>query len=376
MISGVILQLLIYFLPTQLGLHLWPSFAYVGGLRLDYLSPTIYVTDILTVTYVLLNLKQLLSKIRDNHRPPLIIFIVTILNTLYSQSVPITVIAYLRLFEYISLFFCLRANKIKIKDISFSLSMSLLLTISLEFLQFFKQSSLNGIWYYLGERRYSLSTPNIARLNIFGHDLLRPYSFFSHPNSLAGFLLLSLVILRKSTSKLLYALIVLSIICTLSKTAIVGIILLFVSPTIIIPLSLAISLIPLFPILNTSRYLPISSRITLAQPVISLIKNNLLLGVGLGAYLPSLVKVLPSSSITPAYIQPVHSLPLLYMTETGLAGILSIACLIKKQLKEILKNKMLMTALAIVLFTGSVDHYWLTLHQNQLLLTIVLAVIV
>ena len=39
--------LLIIFLPTQLGKHFWPDWTMVLGLRLDYLSPTLYLTDIL-----------------------------------------------------------------------------------------------------------------------------------------------------------------------------------------------------------------------------------------------------------------------------------------------------------------------------------------
>src|SRR3989344_9415701 len=38
--------LLILFLPTQLGRHFWPNFSFVSGIRIDYLSPTLYATDI------------------------------------------------------------------------------------------------------------------------------------------------------------------------------------------------------------------------------------------------------------------------------------------------------------------------------------------
>ena len=44
------------FLPTQLGKHFWPSFSFVEGIRIDYLSPTLYLTDLLIlllfVTYI------------------------------------------------------------------------------------------------------------------------------------------------------------------------------------------------------------------------------------------------------------------------------------------------------------------------------------
>ena len=38
---------IILFLPAQLGKHFWPQFSFVDGIRIDYLSPTLYFTDIL-----------------------------------------------------------------------------------------------------------------------------------------------------------------------------------------------------------------------------------------------------------------------------------------------------------------------------------------
>ena len=48
-LSAIFFYLLILFLPTQLGKHFWPNFSYVYGVRIDYLSPTLYFTDILII---------------------------------------------------------------------------------------------------------------------------------------------------------------------------------------------------------------------------------------------------------------------------------------------------------------------------------------
>src|SRR5580692_2023869 len=48
-IESLLLSLFFLFLPTQLGKHFWPDFSIVSGIRIDYLSPIIYVTDILVV---------------------------------------------------------------------------------------------------------------------------------------------------------------------------------------------------------------------------------------------------------------------------------------------------------------------------------------
>ena len=45
---------IILFLPTQLGLHFWPEYSKVLGLRIDYLSPTIYMTDVLILLLIVL----------------------------------------------------------------------------------------------------------------------------------------------------------------------------------------------------------------------------------------------------------------------------------------------------------------------------------
>ncbi|MEK7497805.1 MAG: hypothetical protein AAB656_02715, partial [Patescibacteria group bacterium] len=49
--------LLVILLPTQIALHIWPDWALVQGIRVDYLAPAIYLTDIIIVALVL-NLKK------------------------------------------------------------------------------------------------------------------------------------------------------------------------------------------------------------------------------------------------------------------------------------------------------------------------------
>src|SRR5215469_9265549 len=48
-IESLLLSLFFLLLPTQLGKHSWPDFSYVSGIRIDYLSPIIYVTDVILV---------------------------------------------------------------------------------------------------------------------------------------------------------------------------------------------------------------------------------------------------------------------------------------------------------------------------------------
>src|SRR3990167_1779300 len=46
-LEQLIFYLILLFLPTQFGRHFWPSFSFIYGIRVDYLSPILYLTDIL-----------------------------------------------------------------------------------------------------------------------------------------------------------------------------------------------------------------------------------------------------------------------------------------------------------------------------------------
>jgi hypothetical protein len=50
-----IFWLLIFLLPVQLGRHFWPDFSFVLGLKIDYLAPTVYLTDLLVLLILVFN---------------------------------------------------------------------------------------------------------------------------------------------------------------------------------------------------------------------------------------------------------------------------------------------------------------------------------
>src|SRR5438105_4334390 len=62
--SAGFIFLLLFLLPTQLGKHFWPEFSFVQGLRIDYLSPTLYVTDMLVGILFVLKFDELIRFIR------------------------------------------------------------------------------------------------------------------------------------------------------------------------------------------------------------------------------------------------------------------------------------------------------------------------
>ncbi len=390
------LFLLLLSLPFQLGLHFWPASSFLIGLPLDYLSPVIYLTDIFILFYLSTSFPYLKKAFRlKNFRYLTFIFLLLlILNTVFSLSPLTSLWAWTKLFSYYLLFLSLTQEKNILSIISLPLLISTSIVILLQLLQLLNQSSLQGIFYFLGERQFSLTTPFIAKINIFSTQFIRPYSTFSHPNSLAGYLLI-IFVLSQTYFPYLYLLLPLSlsIILTLSKTAIFALFLTLL-PSTLFPLFINLSfLLSLYPLIVSSLpssffstpfflSLPttISQRLTLSRPFISIFKQNFLTGTGLRSYLFSLPQNLSPSSLLPANLQPVHSLTALSFIELGLPLVFIIYILKIKNFSLKIKisplsKKLFFSTLLVVFFTASLDHYWWTLPQNQLILALIFAII-
>ena len=102
------------FLPTQLGYHFWPKEAYVWGLRLDFLSPTIYLIDLLILVLVLFSwslLGKWLKKERENKTKILslgLVLFFLVLNIIFSSRPLVSFYRFLRLGEFFFLVFFLK----------------------------------------------------------------------------------------------------------------------------------------------------------------------------------------------------------------------------------------------------------------------------
>ena len=378
MFSTILLQLIVFFLPTQLGFHFWPDFARAAGIKVDYLSPTLYLTDILLVAYILLNLKAIFHWLR-RHLSPIIIFLTfVLLNSFFGVSPVNSIFWWLRFLLYLLFFLTLRLRKVTWSQIKTPLLVSTFLLIFLQVLQTARQSFVGGLFYWLGERTFSTSTPGLAHLSFFGYDFVRAPATFSHPNSLAGFLLVVYYLLHIKKSPLWQRLAVfLGLILTFSKAALLAFVLVITfhfGSLALIGCFLFISVFQIF-LPNLPGLFPfISDRLFLLAPVKDIFSSSPLLGVGLGGFIPSLVGYLPGSFLLPAKIQPVHNLPLLFLLETGLIGLILLSVLIKRNLKKILKPEVL-AFLAIIIITGAFDHYWWTLPQNKLILILAWAIL-
>ncbi|MDP4011794.1 MAG: hypothetical protein Q8P72_06240, partial [Candidatus Roizmanbacteria bacterium] len=193
--------LLIFFLPTQLGMFFFIPESYISGIRIDYLAPTVYFTDLIIVSAIII---FLISIIRSNkhivltkkcvelfkNKVTIFIFILIVLNIFFSLELVISLYRYSKLLEIVFVYFVVRHTKILSKHILWTLVLSTFLQLLLVALQIVSRGSIQGIWYLLGERSFHLGTPGIAKISLRGVEMIRGYGTFSHPNSLAGFYLL------------------------------------------------------------------------------------------------------------------------------------------------------------------------------------------
>ncbi len=378
MLSNFLIKIIVFLLPTQLGLHFWPAFSRVAGIKIDYLSPTLYLLDILLLLLIFINSKRLICFVKKNIYAFATLIIFAIINTLFSVSPLNSLFWWLRALLYLMVFFVLRLRNLKWEQICTPLFYSTILIVFIELIQFIRQSSLGGAIYYLGERAFSSSTPGIGRINLLGLEFLRPTSVFSHANSLAGYLLTVFYLFSRYPSKPWQKLIpFLGILLSFSKTAIfaLAIIIFNLSPVITITASFILTLT--LPLLQnfTLSWQSLTDRLFFYNYQKNIMVQNLITGVGLGGYIPSLGKLLPGSFLTPSKLQPIHNLPYLMFAELGITGTaLLLLTLFKKKISDTLNNPRVIGLLALILFTGVFDHYTWTLPQNKLIFLLALAI--
>ncbi len=212
--QALLFLLIIFFLPTQYGLHLWPGFSLVAGKRLDYLSPTVFFTDILiglllSIGFVSwsfsyrktrISIRQLFVRIFDfinGNKLLVALFISIAVGIVFSPRPILGIYSLLKLIELV-LFalvsYRLFESRVVRKYSIAAFSISMLIQSVLAIWQLNSQGSIGGTFYYLGERTFSAITPGIANASLGGALILRPYGTLPHPNVLGGYLLLGLIL--------------------------------------------------------------------------------------------------------------------------------------------------------------------------------------
>jgi O-antigen ligase len=413
-----VFSLVLLFLPTQFGKHFWPDFALIQGIRVDYLSPTIYVTDILIGLLFFISIIRKAQSTKRNKlytkqtfllpktsRGFLLFLLFLIINIFLSGTKPGGLYSLGKFLEFsFAAYYISRTirKKKQFEKMMILLSCGVLLESLLAISQFFNHGSLGGFFYFLGERFYNPQTPGIANASINGALVLRPYGTFSHPNVLAGYLVLLTTLeiffvpfftSKKTKTILTVASLVgtAALLLTLSRVAIVVWVIAVFSHfflqtrrkqgkkkehrKIFIKASF-LCLCLLFLLFSTplgTRFLhtrlteeSLTQRERLLQGSWHMIQDKPFIGVGIGNFLPTLSSLQKPLSVG-LYVQPVHNIFFLIAAETGTIGLLFFIWFLQKTYRRKKLSPIFSLVLTELLILGLFDHYWLTLQQGQLL---------
>lgn len=367
-------------MPTQLGKHWWPHWALVSGVRVDYLSPTIYVTDLILVLLIIVVFATSNHKKFHFSWKTFFLWVFTRLLILHARNQMVALVALARYLEiplvaWVTLYVArqIRPARRFIKLLISFLSIAGIFTVILEVIQLVTQKSTGLLWLF-GERTVSVTTPGIATMRILGHEVLRPYATFSHPNALAGWLVVVFFIIRAlaphNKSVLIRAGIFVSVIgmfLTGSRIAIASFFFVIFS-TYMLPMNFRSLTFGVAPLLSFAPQ-SVTERLALGHAALLMIAHHPLLGVGPGHFLLELPSYLPRNIWL---MQPAHNVLLLLLAEFGVVGIALMTLAAWKFLKQILKPSPMRRVLLAIFLTSLGDHYWITAPQNRILFGIVL----
>jgi len=379
---NILIFLFIFFLPTQLGKFFFFPFSYISGIRIDYLAYALYVTDILAAILIFFNIKKVLTFFKN--RVVYSILILLALGIFFSLSYQVSFYRLVKILEILSIYIIFKNLKINKKLIITALLSSTIIQLFLSLFHVINRSSIQSFFYYLGERYISGSMPGIAKASLNGVEIMRPYGTFSHPNSMAGFYLLiySFVLglnfkknqIIKNVLLLLFSFLIL---ISFSKSAIFSLLMVNIIYVIIsykkslckfctVARTFVLFFLSLVFFLAKTDPLSIIKRTELIKNSILLIEKYPLTGVGLGNYLVAQDTIISKTVFL--IPQPVHNIFLLIITEVGIFLGLGIFYLIFKYFYKFKNIYSLVFCFCAILITGSLDHYWITLQQNLLLL--------
>ncbi len=387
----------------------------VNGIRVDYLAPTLYLVDLVWLGWMgtksITNYELLITNWKKifSFRNLIILLFVGV-NIVLAGNRWEAGYKWVRIGQWAITFgiFKLQSSNFNIKKmLEWIIPCWVVVEAFLVVGQVVMGHNVGGIFYWLGERRFSFNTIGIAQMSWWGNGVVRAYGTFSHPNSLAGFTLISWLLwsryqnLQSSNFNLQKKTIwwvvnwLMILIMVLAGSRIVWLILL--AKLLITNYQLLITnkkkkigwgVAVVGMILILVGYLgnkgnqgilggwdteSLSKRLELNLVALGMIKENPLFGVGAGNFLNKLPEYQQAYRFY--WLQPVHNIFLLAWSEVGSLGIIIAIQLLITNYELRIKDKTRFWIIGAVLVTGMVDHYWLTLPQNSWLLAVVFSMI-
>lgn len=379
-------------LPTQLGRHFFPSFSYIQGVRVDYLSLIVYTTDLLAVVLALFFANTIIDWIKKNKYPLFLFSSLVILNAATAIHPLLSLYHGLKIFELVVVYVIFKNGKVNLRLFYLPLLLGASFELILSLWQLVSRSSIQGLFWFFGERYLTLGLANVAKAAFNGVEFLRPYGTFSHPNSLGGFYLLLYFFLmtKRTAEKKVFGLYFLLAVCSFlvlisfSKNAIItycllnGVNLVVSRKTncklCLISRATALTIVAFIFLQIQADPLSMTKRLMLLSHSVEIIRQHLLFGVGLGHYVIFEAQYpFASAFFSP---QPVHNSLVLFLAEAGVfLSVFTILILAKIFKSAIVTSRSFFLCLLVILATGSFDHYWITSQQNWLLLAVVFGTI-
>jgi len=410
-ICQVLFVLWLIYLPINLFWKFEVNSAYVHGRLVDYLIPKIFATDLLMSVIILLNLtkatfrlklRTLIKNIFSNPNQLIILALVVVLGLLQftTEHMLLTTLAWMRLILIATFGVTLSIIKSSIKPVLlWGLIMSLCIQLVVGVLQFINQVPLVSYWL-LGESRIN-QVIDISKFVWRGQERVLAYASTAHPNILAGFIvILSLwlleitrkrklkisgLILSNSIFKWLFvSLNLITLIMTQSWSGGVGLVfgmswLIFRTKLSVrsrqnvfsVLVFICLILLPFIIHFTSLKWSTTSvvRRDYLNQSALAVWQQHPIWGVGLSNITAHIEEPKVDKEVV-RFVQPPHHIGLVWLSETGLIGLL-LAYLLFKQLllKRSGQKQLMITAhLVALLPIAGLDHYLLTTQTGLLIL--------
>ena len=383
----LLLSAIIFTLPINLFWKISLDQAYVHGFLVDYLIPKFYLIEIpllIFIAFEILTLRKKIfseiKKIKWNEKKLLILAlsIVFIIRQFLTANPVASISHFIHILEPLILVNLLIFDPFfeeeKQKNIIIkTLAITVVFQSLLAYLQFLSQKSIFP-YQILGETNL-LDWSNISRGIFFNQEKILPYASTAHPNILAGIMTIFTILIfeKNKNNKLNLAKItlltnlLLIIFLTQSGSAALTIFMYLIYKTsqksinkngiILVCYYLFLILLPYLMIkINLGNFAAdsINRRNYLNEAAFEIFKSKQIWGTGLNNFTVFLEEFSQSRELI-RFIQPVHNLALLILSEGGLL-LVALLCLIKDQHKTANFWQKTLILLAI----GSLDHYLLT----------------
>ncbi|MCB9813666.1 MAG: O-antigen ligase family protein [Pseudomonadales bacterium] len=425
---NICLGIIIFLLPSNFFLKFFEMKAFVNGLRVDYLIPKLYLSDIFILILILIFLFESLHKRRSLKekiqnffklklkknfqtlkKPLFFLLLVIFFLRQFWSLFPLSAIFYLlKLIElsFFSHIVIINKNKINKYFLHNAVIITLLFQSLLGLYQYINQKSLSG-FYFFGEPNLN-NYIGIAKSSLLGVEKILPYGTTPHPNVLGGMLALYLLFIFKNSISIksknqpnliyrIFKIVVIflslsTVLLTQSISAIIALTLglmltlnqKFCKSTfkkiknifsfkyfLILCFSLLLSSIISINFLsnNYPDNPSLDRRSYLNNAAITMTKNNLVLGVGLNNFTGNVEKYSSNNEIV-RFVQPAHNIFLLLIAESGIIGILIVVTSIYYAQKLHSTDNWLWMLILVPI--ALLDHYLVTLNSGLLLLVFVI----